>query len=219
MRKIRKREKDAKPPKKDKPESSKTPLFRFYFLGKCQKGNVGEFRHSKKTQRVVMAVGLTGPGPDPQNQKHVICRQFLERGSCNFGDRCKFSHDSSILVKKPNCSSRVATPKTIPKEIPHGTPRGTPRGGAPKNDAKDKRPKSPKPSAVAEVVEINAEPSEESSSSSEEEDSDSGSDDSLSVSRTRICIIKQMKGTRPVRQFDCRTVRHARVRRFEHNNS
>ena len=79
-----------------------------------------------------MAVGLTGPGPDPQNQKNVICRQFLERGSCNFGDRCEFSHDSSIFVKKPNSSSGNATPKTIPRGIPHGTPRGTPRGGAPK---------------------------------------------------------------------------------------
>ena len=43
-----------------------------------------------------MAVGLTGPGPDSQNQKHIVCRQFSERGSCSFGDRCKFFHDASI---------------------------------------------------------------------------------------------------------------------------
>ena len=81
-RKAKKREKAAKLPKKDKPDPDKTPLCRFFLLGKCQKGNSCEFRHSKKTQRVVMAVGLTGPGPDSQNQKHIVCRQFSERGSC-----------------------------------------------------------------------------------------------------------------------------------------
>ena len=35
-RKIKRREKDAKPPKKDKSESSKTPLCRFLFR-KCRK--------------------------------------------------------------------------------------------------------------------------------------------------------------------------------------
>ena len=67
-RKAKKREKAAKLPKKDKPDPDKKPLCRFFLPGKCQKGNSCEFRHSKKTQRVVMAVGLTGPGPDSQNQ-------------------------------------------------------------------------------------------------------------------------------------------------------
>ena len=111
------------------PDPDKTPLCRFFLLGKCQKGNSCEFRHSKKTQRVVMAVGLTGPGPDSQNQKHIVCRQFSERGSCSFGDRCKFFHDASISTGKPNPNSRGATPKTTPKGTPHGTPRGTPIGG------------------------------------------------------------------------------------------
>ena len=145
--------------------------------------NECEFRHSKKTQRVVMTVGLTGPGPDSQNQKHVVCRQFSERGSCSFGDSCKFFHDASICTGKPNPNSRGATPKTTPKRIPRGIPRGTPRGRTPKKDSKDKRHKSPKPSAVAEVVEIDAGSPAESSSSSEEEGSESESDDSLSSSR------------------------------------
>ena len=115
------------------------------------------------------------------NQKNVICRPFVERGSCNFGDRCTFFHDFQYFY--PNSICRIATPKTIPKGMPHGTPRGTPRGGAPEKDSKERRPKSLKPSSVAEVVEINAEPSEESSSSSEEEDSDSGSDGSLPTSK------------------------------------
>ena len=89
-RKIKKREKDAKTHKKDKSDSSKAPLCRIYFLDKCHKGSGCEFKHSKKTQRVVMAVGLTGPGPDLQNQKNFICRQFMERGSCAFGGRCQF---------------------------------------------------------------------------------------------------------------------------------
>ena len=59
---------------------------------------------------------------------------------------------------------------------------GTPRGGTPKNDPKEKRHKSPKPSAVAKVVEIDAESPAESSSSSEEEESESEPDDSLSIS-------------------------------------
>ena len=113
---IKKREKDAKLPKKDKPDPGKTPLCRF--LGKCQKGSSCEFRHSKKTQRVVMAVGLTGSGPDSQNQKHIVCRQFLERGSCSFGDRCKFSHDFSMLTGKPNSNSRNATPKIYSERNP-----------------------------------------------------------------------------------------------------
>ena len=46
-----------------------------------------------------------------------------------------------------------------------------------------KRHKSPKPSAVAEAIEINAESSAESSSSSEEDGSDFETDDSLSTSR------------------------------------
>ena len=46
-RKIKKREKDAKPPKKDKPDSSKTPLCRFLLLGKCQKGSSCEFRQQE----------------------------------------------------------------------------------------------------------------------------------------------------------------------------
>ena len=87
-RKVKKREKDAKLPKKDKPDSDEIPLCRFFLLGKCQKGNGCEFRHIKKPQRVVMAVGLTGSGPDSQNQKHIVCRQFSERGSCSFGDAC-----------------------------------------------------------------------------------------------------------------------------------
>ena len=76
---------------------------------------------STKTQRVVMAVGLSGPGPNSQNQKHIVCRQFSERGSCSFGDACEFSQNASISAEKPrNASSRGATPKTTPK----GTPRG-----------------------------------------------------------------------------------------------
>ena len=134
-----------------------------------------------------MAAGLTGSGPDFQNQKHIVCRQVLERGSCSFGDRCEFSHDSSIFTGKPNSNSRNATPKIIPKGTPRGTqrgtPRGTPRGGTPKKDSKEKRHKSPKPSAVAEVVEIDAGSSAESSSSSEEDEFDSESDGSLSTSR------------------------------------
>ena len=137
----------------------------------------------KPNESYVMAVGLTGPGPDPQNQKNVIRRQFMERGSCTFCDRCKFFHDPSIPAGNPNSNSRTPTPKGIPKGIPHGTPRGTPRGEVPKKASKDKRPKSPKLSAVAEVVEINAEPSEESNSTSEEEESDSESDGSLSTSK------------------------------------
>ena len=126
-------------------DPSKAPLCRCYFLGTCQKGSGCEFKHSKKTQRVVMAVGLTGPGPDPQNQKNVTCRQFMERGSCTFGDRCKFSHDPSTPAKKPNSNSRIATPRNTPKGTPQGTPRGIPRGEASKKTPKDKRPKSPKP--------------------------------------------------------------------------
>ena len=84
-RKVKKREKDAKHPRKDKPDPDKTPLCRLFLLGKCQKGNGCEFRDSKKTQRVVMAVGLTGPGPDSQSQKHIVRRQFSESGSCSFG--------------------------------------------------------------------------------------------------------------------------------------
>ena len=182
-RKIKKREKAAKLPKKDRPDPDKTPLCRFFLLGECQKGNGCEFRHSKETQRVVMAVGLTGPGPDSQKQKLIVCRQFSERGSCSFGDRCKFFHDASISSGKPNPNSRGATPKTTPKGTPRGTPSGTPRGGTPKKDPKDKRHKSSKPSAVAEVVEIDAESPAESSSSSEEEASECESDDSLSTSR------------------------------------
>ena len=136
-----------------------------------------------------MAVGLTGPGPDSQNQKHIVCRQFPERGSCSFGDRCKFSHDASISTGKPNPSSRGATPKTTPKGTPRGTPRATPRGiprgGTPEKVSKGKRHKSPKPSAVAEIVEIDAESPAESSLSSEEEECESESDDSLSISRER----------------------------------
>ena len=79
----------------DKPDADKAPLCRFCLLGKCQKGNGWEFRHSKKTQRVVMAVGLTGPGPGFQNQKHIVRRLFSDRGSCSFGDRCNFFHDVS----------------------------------------------------------------------------------------------------------------------------
>ena len=127
-----------------------------------------------------MAVGLSGPGPSSQNQKHIVCRQFSERGSCSFGDACKFFHDASISTVRPrNANSRGATPKTIPK----GTPRGIPRGGTPKKDPKEKRHKSAKPSAVAEVVEIYAGSPAESSSSSEEEVSEPESDDSLSVPR------------------------------------
>ena len=131
-----------------------------------------------------MAVGLTGPGLDSQNQRHMVCRPFSERGSCNFGDLPTFFHDASISPGKPsNSNSRGATPKTIPKGIPRGTPRGIPRGGTPKKDSKDKRHKSPKPSAVAEVVEIDAISSAESSSLSEEEEFESESDGSLSISR------------------------------------
>ena len=99
-RKAKKREKSAKLSKKDKPDTDQPPLCRF-LLGKCQEGNGCEFRHSKKTQRVVMAVGLSGPGPNSQDQKHTVCRQFSERGSCSFGDACKFFHDASISTEKP----------------------------------------------------------------------------------------------------------------------
>ena len=87
----------------------------------------------------------------------------------------------SISIGKPhNANSRGATPKTTPK----GTPRGSPRGGTPKKDPKDKRHKSPKPSAVVEIVEIDADSPAESNSSSEvEEESESESDDSLPTSR------------------------------------
>ena len=64
-----------------------------------------------------MAVGLAGPGPDSQNQKHIVCRQFSERGSCSFGDRCKFFHDASIPIGKPNPSSRGATRKQHQREL------------------------------------------------------------------------------------------------------
>ena len=60
---------------------------------------------------------------------------------------------------------------------------GPPRGGTPKKDSKGKRHKSPKPSAVAEIVEIDVQFPAESSSSSEEEEFESESDDSLSTSR------------------------------------
>ena len=86
-----------------------------------------------------MAVGLTGPGLDYQNQKHIVCRQFSERGSCSFGDRYNISRDASISTGNPNPNSRGATPKTTPKGIPRGTPRGTPRGGTPEKDSKGKR--------------------------------------------------------------------------------
>ena len=38
-RKIKKREESAELSKKDKPDADKTPLCRFFLLGKCQKGN------------------------------------------------------------------------------------------------------------------------------------------------------------------------------------
>ena len=53
----------------------------------------------------------------------------------------------------------------------------------PKKDSKGKRHKSPKPNAVAEIVEIDADSPAESSSSSEEDESESESDDSLSTAR------------------------------------
>ena len=138
-----------------------------------------EFLHSRKTQRVVMAVGLSGPGPNSQNQEHWPCRQFSQNGFCNFGDACKIPHDASISQEKPhNANSRGPTRKTTPK----GNPRGTPHGGTPKGSKKYMRHKSPKLSAVAEVVEIDAESSEESSSSSEAGATESESNDSLSIS-------------------------------------
>lgn len=117
-RKVKKREKAAKLPKKDKPDSDETPLCRSFLLGRCQKGNGWEFRHIKKTQRVVMAVGLTGSGPDSQNQEHIVCRQCSERGSRSFGERCKFPHDASISTGKPsNSNSRGATRKQLRTEL------------------------------------------------------------------------------------------------------
>ena len=62
---------------------------------------------------------------------------------------------------------------------------GPPRGGTPKKDSKGKRHKSPKPSAVAEIMEIDAESPAESSSSSEGEESEPESGDSLYASRGR----------------------------------
>ena len=47
--KVKKCKKSAKLSKRGKPDLDKTPLCRFFLLGKCQKGNGCEFRHRKKT--------------------------------------------------------------------------------------------------------------------------------------------------------------------------
>ena len=92
-----------------------------------------------------MAVGLTGPGPDPQNQKNVICRHSWNEGHVHL-----VTDANSPMILQYPLGSRILTVglplrKTILKELHMGTPRGTPRGEALKKASKDKRPKSPKP--------------------------------------------------------------------------
>jgi len=35
------------------------------------------------------------------------CKQFLESGYCFYGSRCQFSHDFTIVSKRPFCSEKT----------------------------------------------------------------------------------------------------------------
>ena len=50
--------------------------------GKGKKGEKGKGKGDGKDKK-------GGPPPD---MKHIMCQQWQSRGSCSFGDRCRFSH-------------------------------------------------------------------------------------------------------------------------------
>jgi len=63
----------------------KTELCKTYQLGlPCPYGNKCSFAHGTDELRAKVLV--------PTNYKTVRCKQFFEKGFCNFGPRCQFQH-------------------------------------------------------------------------------------------------------------------------------
>ena len=81
-RKVKKREKAAKLPTKDKLDPDKTPLCRVLLLGRCQKGNGCEFRQQENTtSRYGHWTHRSRPGfsePEACRMQAVLRERFLQ---------------------------------------------------------------------------------------------------------------------------------------------
>lgn len=104
---------------KNKQSSSKDPCFRFAVLGRCPDGDKCKREHianasvpkadreritkkyssqsNGKTKKGVTDKTKSQPPSAPKADGGTPCFQFSEKGSCTFGERCKFSHAKEVF--------------------------------------------------------------------------------------------------------------------------
>lgn len=77
----------------------KTSLCRHWMEGRCNYGDQCRFSHDGPggSNPLNMMTGGPGPGVDAGGKGGMrslsYCKQFLQNGSCVFGEQCRFSHD------------------------------------------------------------------------------------------------------------------------------
>lgn len=84
----------------------RTSLCKFYFAGKCSRGEDCTFAHSK--EQLLPLVDL---------RKGSLCFDFEFRGCCDNGDSCKFAHGKSDLRQPSLIRAPEQNPIPMPKQL------------------------------------------------------------------------------------------------------
>ena len=77
----------------DKPEETMTPE-----TNTKEPGIVDDHKDGPPRKRKERGMNKNRPRNPNLSGKDKICRRFLERGECHFGDSCNFSHDMQALI-------------------------------------------------------------------------------------------------------------------------
>ena len=96
-----------------------------YARGSCTKGDKCNFEHRTRTkserEQMEKNARPRSPTPPRQSQKsEVVCRNMVSDGTCRFGDRCDFNHDSKAVA-----AAKAAGPQA--KASPKGKAKGKPK--------------------------------------------------------------------------------------------